>query len=346
MSNQQQQGTLFVPGTGALERSENIISKKTTQIREGVLYKAWTYIRGPFLLPPDLVGHSCDTHWEKFDVDKAACTVCSKLHVCHILTCKTSTERDGVICNITGVCLGQRMLSAYENPFDHTVESDLDVFTRPNIIHKAIGVRTLEHEYVVGSNEFDTVLATIQDILLSSKTQKSLDSENEKLINKLRSVCMRRLRQDRIQRRVSNLCDLDTHMFNVLNGHRLPPPDIQLSLEKRHECARMATESITQLICFMRTHCVNIPTCVKHGGIVVGMLYMMRTGVTIDNITVLAKIPTLKNLLPLEQHLGTFFGIRAKIVTEAENVIKYNMRTIKHHSIALLAQTQCITRSQ
>jgi hypothetical protein len=345
MSNQHQ-GTLFVPGTGALERSEHILKKRTTQIRQGTLYKAWTHLRSPFLLPTGLVGHSCATHWEKFDVDKAACTVCSKLHVCNILTCNTSTERDGVICNITGLCLGQRMLSVHENPFDTTVESDLDVFTRPKIVNKAVGVRTPVHEYVVKSSEFDTVLATIQDVLISSKTQNSIDSENEKLINKMRSVCMRRIRQDRIQRQVPNLCELDAFLFNAINGHRLPPPDVQHSLDKRHECARLAAQSITMLICFMQTHCVNIPTCVKHGGIVVGMLYMMRTGVTIDNITVLPKIPALRNLLPLEQHLGTFFGIRAKIVTEAENVIKYNMRTIKHHSIALLAQTQCITRSQ
>jgi hypothetical protein len=197
----------------------------------------------------------------------------------------------------------------------------------------------------VTSVEFDNVLRTVSDILLSTKTAHSIENETAKLMSKLRSVTMRRLRQYRVQKRTPNLCDIDAHLHHMLCGHRLPPPSLERSLEERRRCAQEATRAISQLIHFMRTHCVSVPTCVKQGGVVAGMLYMMRFGVTIDNVTVLPRLPELKHLLPLEQHLPIFFNVRAKIVTEAENVIKYNMRGVSQRNLALLAQTHCITRS-
>jgi hypothetical protein len=41
-------------------------------------------------------------------------------------------------------------------------------------------------------------------------------------------------------------------------------------------------------------------------------------------------------MLPLEQHLVTVFNIKAKIITEAENVIKFNLRNIPSNVLHLL----------
>jgi hypothetical protein len=345
------EGRNFVPGLGAHERSHNIYSQQLTQVRESDLYRAWVCLRKPFMLPTGLCGHSCAAHWEKFDVDKAACKQCGNLHVCTPLTCETSIESDSIVCDITGMCLGQRMLTQYESAYDNNAQELMalshectDPYPRPG---KKRGCKsnTPRPNNGIISCDMDNVIRTLTTILLSKKTEISIESEHSKLVNKLRCNCLRRMRQYRVKKHTPNLCDIEAYLNHMLCGHRIPPIRIEQSRNQRLECIHQAAQAITELTQFMKVHCTNVPTCVRQGGIVTGMLYMMRSGVTIDNITVLPRIAGLKRLLPLEQHLPTFFNIRAKVVTEAENVIKYNMRCVPHRSLALLAQTQCITRT-
>ena len=342
-------GTHFVVGLGAHERSDTIYQAMVKTVQSGVQYKAWLSMRRPFLLPPGLSGHICDQHWEKFDIDKAACRVCSKLHVCSSRTCPCSDARDGIICTVTGLFLGQHLVDQYdfpkstENAFSPTTSKKPGVFGTTEI-------RPIEQ------SDLDNVTRVVANILTSSKTQASISTETEKLMNKIRSIALRQMRTYRLSKRVPNLCEIDTYLFSQLAGHRVPPQSVMSSMEERNECIRSAAIAICRLLHFMRTYCRNIPSCVRaaagtgtsttgSGGIAVGMLYLMRSGVTIDSITVLPRMPRLKHILPLEQHLPTFFRVRAKVVTEAENVIKYNMRSVDAKSLALLAQTQCIVRS-
>ncbi|KAJ1466790.1 hypothetical protein T484DRAFT_1756371 [Baffinella frigidus] len=343
-----------------MQRSNTIYNKQVANVRSGALYKTWCRLRGPFIVPDDVTNHSCEGQWEKFDVDKAACRTCSRVHLCHILKCETLCESDGMVCLITGLCLGQRMLAQYETPCDpvreqdphtHTENSSKIVTESPTEQYLFLRkICPLKHspsvnECVLKHQNTDAIMRTISNILLSNTTQKSIDNENLKMNSRLRSICVRRLRLYHTTRQIPNICDLEAHLHFNIHGHRVPPPAVEQSHAERLQCAERATASIAQLLQFMRTYCGNVPTCVKHGGVVIGMLYMMRTGVTIDDITVLPRITALKRLLPMEQHLLTFFDIRPKIVTEAENVVKYNMRNIPAHNLALLAQTQCIMRT-
>jgi hypothetical protein len=303
-----------------------------TQVRNGAQYKAWVCMRRPFLLPIGLVGHKCEEHWEKFDVDKAACKVCSNIHVCNSYTCRSVIENDGFICGVTGLFLGQLLI--HPNEFPRTAENFFNRETSQSSM--------LTRENTV--SDVDSITRILDTILLSTKTQTSIDSETSKLVHKLRTIGLRRMRQYRMLKCTPNLCDIEAYLHHSLSGHRIPPQSVSVSRQEREACIKFAALSISRLTTFMRTHCVNVPSCVKQGGVIVGMLYMMRSGVTIDNITVLPRLPQLKRLLPLEQHLPTFFNIRSKVVTEAENVIKYNMRGVHPQNLALLAQTQCITR--
>ena len=327
-------GKDFVKGLDVQERSDSMCQYQYLQVKNGAQFKAWLCIRRPFILPVGLLGHKCDEHWEKFDVDKAACMICSNLHVCNSHTCTCIIENDGLICNVTGLFLGQRLI--HVNDFPRTAEN----YYRSELSHSSM----LSSDSTLA--DIDSITRVLDHILLSKKTQTSIDNETSKLLNKLRTVGLRRMRQYRMLKCTPNLCDIDAFLHQSLAGHRIPPPSVTKSHNERRSWVKLAATSISRLTTFMRMHCMNIPSCVKQGGIVVGMLYMMRTGVTIDNITVLPRISQLKRLLPLEQHLPTFFNIRAKVVTEAENVIKYNMRGVHPRNLALLAQTQCIRRSK
>jgi len=58
------------------------------------------------------------------------------------------------------------------------------------------------------------------------------------------------------------------------------------------------------------------------------MLYLMRMGITFKNQTILQKMEILNNLLPLQVFLPTIFNIRAKSITEGENIIKLDLQHI------------------
>jgi UL92 family len=349
-------GTAFITGSGAMQRRDTLHQRQVSNVRSGALYQTWCRLREPFMIPSDVTNHSCEGHWEKFDVDKAACMACSKIHVCNSLKCDTVCGNDGSICTITGLFLTPRLLSQYETPSDPICNEDpfISKVTHHNRKKRALDsaegltyhAASNRHKIIEPpSTDTESIMRMICTILLSPTTQQSINSEGTKMDTRLRTICLRRMRQYQMRRETPNICDIEAHLHFKINGHRTPPPSVEQSHAERLKCAHKATTAITQLLHFMRTHCGNVPTCVKHGGIVTGMLYMMRTGVTIDDITVLPRIPELKRLLPMEQHLMSFFNIRPKIVTEAENVIKYHLRNVAISSLALLAQTQYIVRT-
>ena len=61
-------------------------------------------------------------------------------------------------------------------------------------------------------------------------------------------------------------------------------------------------------------------------GVVVGMLYLLRAGVVCKGVTALPRVSILAQILPSECNLADFFGYRAKVITDTENMIKKCLR--------------------
>jgi hypothetical protein len=180
------------------------------------------------------------------------------------------------------------------------------------------------------------VLATLKHILCSDKTQLSVHKENEKLKYHLRGVIPKTLRAFKMLRKIPSICDLEAQLHLANTHGRIPPTVEEWDKEYSWQLAKQAAIPITRLIIFMRTFCTNVPICVRQNTIIVGLLYMLRRGVVVHNVTVLPTMSALRIVLPLEQHLVTVFNIKAKIITEAENVIKFNLRTLPYEILHLL----------
>lgn len=67
--------------------------------------------------------------------------------------------------------------------------------------------------------------------------------------------------------------------------------------------------------------------------IATGTLYLMRAGVHMHGLCVVPQHATLKHMLPPESTLDLQFGIRPKSITDAENHIKFSLRTASYHSL-------------
>ena len=69
---------------------------------------------------------------------------------------------------------------------------------------------------------------------------------------------------------------------------------------------------------------------------VVGLIYLMRSGVSIYNIQVIPCVPYLVYLLPTENLLENIFAYKSKHITDIENKFKFFFRQMSHETLLKL----------
>jgi phosphoribosyl-dephospho-CoA transferase len=96
------------------------------------------------------------------------------------------------------------------------------------------------------------------------------------------------------------------------------------------EVVKKCTESITGLIVqhgWVRVW-RQIQNYARGREFIASMLYLMRMGITFQKRQILPKMTVLNALLPIQALLPSVFKIRAKSITEGENIIKLDIRKI------------------
>ena len=90
----------------------------------------------------------------------------------------------------------------------------------------------------------------------------------------------------------------------------------------------LCVDNICNLIQSHGWHRVNrqLQHSVRGREFICSMLYLMRMGITLRNQTILQKMDILNDLLPLQIFLPSIFKIRAKSITEGENIIKLDIQ--------------------
>lgn len=90
---------------------------------------------------------------------------------------------------------------------------------------------------------------------------------------------------------------------------------------------QICVENITRLIRAHGWHRVHrqLQHATRGKEFICSMLYLMRMGITFRNQNILQKVEVLNELLPMQVFLPTVFNIRAKSITEGENLIKMDI---------------------
>jgi hypothetical protein len=90
----------------------------------------------------------------------------------------------------------------------------------------------------------------------------------------------------------------------------------------------ICVENITQLIKVHGWYRVNrqLQHTTRGKEFVCSMLYLMRMGITFKNQNILQRVDILNDLLPMQVFLPSVFNIRAKSITEGENIIKLDIQ--------------------
>lgn len=93
---------------------------------------------------------------------------------------------------------------------------------------------------------------------------------------------------------------------------------------------RLVSECVQRvLVCLLdlRVKGIRIAQKEKLDGLVCGLLYLLRTGLTYQSHVLLGAIEEVAECLPYENKLEMYFGISSKAICESENTVKLLFRS-------------------
>ena len=309
----------------------------------------WRRIREPFPLPMRLEGHKC-TEWEQLDIGCAGCRECGLVHICDerfatarpeqrerevmklglSWQCKREETDENIVCEITGFCLRNQVYAEAE--FSENVVVSAQHSPRPSFI------------------EYDDLYPYVFKLLCSSNTEACICHEVEKADLKLQQSFLRILKEFKTNNpgKVPNIVEMVGRLMVRVEGIRLLKRDFELPL--RTKVAAECTKAVSRLLTVFSTIYPDILQHVKREVLVTGIIYLMRTGLVLHDVTILPQIPELKDLLPLESYLFTHFKVKCTCITEIENVVKMHVRKLtgsqlKRFGVAMVDEILFTVRS-
>ena len=262
-----------------------------------------------FLLPPLYRG--CSQHeWKLLDSGFCVCVWCGSEHNCTDGKCPEEKIENGeMVCTITG-CITLE----YEMRVERNASERVVMLTVSKLETSPLNIR-------------DSVELTVREIIASPKTEICMQQEGRRNEAKELAVFSRTLRDiahDSVCSRPNMILVIENVMYQCRKNRLV---DIRKTVDL-DEVAERCTESITNLLLLHGGPRVSrqIQNASRCREFVCSMLYLMRMGITFQNRQLLPKMEILNLLLPLQVLLPSVFKIRAKSITEGENIIKLDIR--------------------
>lgn len=270
----------------------------------------WRRLRHPFRVPQCLHNTSClhCEDWECIDMDMAGCRNCGIVHDCQTQEqCRLEVDNCCSVCTITGYCVREQVYA--DSEFSENVMIVSSGSPRQNFV------------------EYDTVFMHVHKILCSADAEACLETEKGRLAQRLQFHLNKILKEHKHRHRgLPNMVNVATTLAHRTRRIRLCPS--AFDLQERTCIANIASKAITRLICALYKVYPVMFRLTRVDIVTVGLLYLMRSDLVLHNTTILPCIPRLTVLLPLESYLFPCFQIRCKSITEVENIVKMNLRSL------------------
>lgn len=265
----------------------------------------WKQIRCPFVIPEKI--HRCHhADWELIDCDVAGCVVCSRIHVCGDTThCPLTVYEGRQVCNITGFYARRHVFA--DNEYVDTVANVSSVVSQP--------IRKID---------LAMIELWVNMILSSDHSVKSIEMEIKKRVQRVKFLFLKAAKLAKVQKKTINVLDICTSVAHSMNGIRVP------RLLRKEQLDRLAQVCVNHIAFFCSTFLDALrcsPPLAKTSGFIVGLLYLMRTGMIIyENVEIVPCVEELCYVLPSENQIKLIFKLSTKIMTEVENFIKNLLR--------------------
>ena len=274
--------------------------------------RIWLRLRRPFRYPQ--AGHACC--WERFDADRAGCTLCGRLHQCSgsMVGCDcplVDTDEGGHVCLITGLCISEVRASACEFVQHVSYEQQQPQNSDSDCVH-------------------ERVHSIVKTFLNAPSTAACRLQEQQKSALRVRQAFWRVLKQRKRDRpyALPCLCSVVAEvahaeqMQQFQGKSQLVSSNEPLVSRVVHTCSDNIASGILQI---HRLGFRKICQGGKFHSMVVGMLYMSRTGLHVGTLFRLPAVRDVHELLPSETYLNSL-GISNKVICDTENEIKSCIR--------------------
>lgn len=286
-----------------------IIMVTTQELTRQYNIGIWKQLRRPFALTEQMQSlHKCQ--WENIEIDTLGCVICGAIHACHIDTCEVVNVSDATVCVISGVCV--RTQNFKQEEFCDRVA--------PYCFCETVAVKRKPLS-------LDVVSGHLKDILASGATEASFEVIIRRELQKVITKCFHYIENECIQTHMPcNIISMIESVYSECSKRNQMLCGFNKPL--RAQTIETVAQKITSILNFYQLHCNK---CIKPLEIkmyVVGLLYLMRSGVVVNNLQVIAQIELLKCILPSENLLECFFNFRSKNITDIENRFKFFFRQI------------------
>jgi hypothetical protein len=178
-----------------------------------------------------------------------------------------------------------------------------------------------------GSKLRETVECTVREILASDKTKQCMIQEKKRYDTKISALFSKALREASHDHQCMrpNMILIYSQVEYHCRKNRSSSMRLGINVENVIDSC---TESITSLLILFGGMRVTkqMQNSARCREFICSLLYLMRMGITYQNRQLLPKMEILNHLLPLQVLLPVVFKIRAKSITEGENIIKLDIR--------------------
>jgi hypothetical protein len=266
----------------------------------------WKSIAQPFVVPASI--HRCRlADWQLIDCDVAGCTICGKIHECKdCMRCPLITYEGRHVCEITGFYTRRNVFVDDEY---------LDTVANVTTQHVAVQ-RHIEHAQIE---------VWVWALLASKDAVDAVTLEIQKREQRCKAVFVKLAKQVKAQKSAVDIMALCTQTAQLMSNIRKP---LILEPHQARALAKLCTDKIDSFCRSFLDALRCTPPAVKMQGFVVGLLYLMRTGLILcGNVEIVPQIKELALVLPSENHIKVVFKLSTKIMTEVENFIKMTIRT-------------------
>jgi len=273
-------------------------------------HRIWRILRRPFRYP------ACKSHvWEVYDTDAAGCLKCGMMHQCASnavdCTCPLAECDDmSRVCTITGSVL--REVRHADGEFADTCAMPAQRAYEPDAKDPLACAGEVERE----------VGRVVSRLLEGPGARRYRDEENARQARKVSSGLHRSLRAAKLRGLQGYPCVL-WHLAEVVAQER----NLRFIGGASRRLVAECVQRITTCLLDLKAKGIRVAYGEKLDGLVCGLLYLLRTGLTYRSHVLLSAVEEVAGCLPYENKLEAYFGISSKNICESENMVKLLFRT-------------------
>ena len=283
--------------------------------KETEAHRIWRILRRPFRYP------ACREHvWEVYDSDSAGCRKCGKQHLCASnsvdCTCPLAECDDmSRVCTITGQVLRE---------VRHANEEFLDTCVAPvDCMFGSCHSLGESRDPLASAADVEREVArVVSRVLEGPLARRYREEENARQARKVSAGLHKMLRAAKLRGLEGYPC-VCRHLAEVVSQER----NLRFIGSASRRLVAECVQRITACLLDLRAKGIRVAHGEKLDGLVCGLLYLLRTGLTYKSHVLLGAIEEVAGCLPYENKLEAYFGISSKNICESENTVKLLFRT-------------------